>query len=112
MPPLFNFKITVRSFWISLLTGSFISIYLMPPGFHSIAVDSQPVNAFITFPNQGVVMFWVMIVVLNVMNGLHRSINLTRLTAVKENLADKRDDVLDELLTPIKRRLKDINYFL
>ncbi len=109
LPLVFNYKIMKKNIWISILAGASISFYLSPSGFHIVP---KGVNSYITFPHQAQFCFWAMILMLNTLHSIHRNVNQTRLSKIKETLADKRDDVIDEILTPVRSKIKKIDYFL
>lgn len=111
LPPVFNFRLSSRSIWINILSGLSISFYLTPSGFHTREPLSA-VNSLLVFPHQTQFCFWSLIVILNTLHSIHRITNQRRLEGIKETLADKRGDMIDELLTPVKRRIRKIDYFL
>ncbi len=110
LPIVFNYKIMSNSIWISLVAGASISLYLSAPGFK--ASYTSEVNSLITFPHQDQFLFWSLILILNTLHSFHRHSSQSRLTKLSETKADKRGYVLDELLSPTRKILKKINFFL
>lgn len=104
MPLLFNFRVKKGGAY-TLLIGIVFAFYIMPFGF---AISSKLAPGvyynLISFPYSLNIIYWVLIIGLNLAWSLHRH-RIKRLLEIEErDKSENRDSKIDSLLNPISRR--------
>lgn len=99
IPFINNFKINSKSMGYNILAGLVFGFFVTPFSFSSFGGEY---TSLLNFKYQSQVFYWFLILFLNLCYVTHRSEYKRRKD--KEDLADQRDNKIDELLNPVKNK--------